>query len=159
MLSVVLLRSIVAVWACSPDVLPPAYCAEPEEGKVSVTVVSILASTKDDKIDEKLNDIAREVRKKMPELTGFRLATTTCRNVTLGNKEKFPAIDNQEVSVEAKNSTDKAGRFSLQVKAPPLSSLTYTCAGSKYFPIVTGYETKDGERLIVAVMVETPKSK
>src|SRR5437868_2548480 len=110
MLSAVLLRGVVAVWTCSPAVLPPVYCAEPEDGKVSVTVVSILASTKDDKVDEKLNDIAREVRKKMPELTGFRLATTTCRSVALGNKEKFPAVDEQEVSVETKNSTDKAGR-------------------------------------------------
>ncbi len=132
---------------------------EPQEGKVRVTVVSILATTQNDKIDDKAKEIAREVQKKMPELTGFTIATTTGRTMVLGTKEDFTVVDKNEVTVEARTCKDNAARYCLQVKAPTLESLTYTCACSKYFPIVTGYETKKGERLIIAVMVDLPKTK
>jgi hypothetical protein len=132
---------------------------EPQEGKVHVTVVSILATTQNDKIDEKAKEIANEVQKKMPELTGFAIATTTRRSMVLGTKEDFTVVDKNEVTVEARACKDNANRVCLQVKAPTLESLTYTCAYSKYFPIVTGYETKKGERLIIAVMVDLPKAK
>ena len=58
--------------------------------------------------------------------------------------------------MEANTCADKADRYCLQVKAPTLASVTYKCAPAKYFPIVTGYETKNGERLIIAVMVDAP---
>jgi hypothetical protein len=159
MLSVLLLRSAFCMWSVAPGPIVAVGSGEGDETKVSVTVVSILATTQDDHIDEKLNDVAREVRKKMPEFTGFRIATTTCLPVPIGGKKGFPTVDDQEVTVEAKVCTDKSDRFCLQVKAPTLQSLTYTCVGGKYFPIVTGYETKKSERLIIAVMVEKPKGK
>jgi hypothetical protein len=129
--------------ALAPAPVVPA--AEPEEGKVRVVVVSILATSKDETIDDSLKDVAREVKKKSPELTGFRMGPTTRLTVAMGDKVKFAAVDENEVTVE--------------VKAPTLASLTYTCVPGKYFPIVTGYETKNGERLIIAVMVELPKAK
>ena|ERR1051326_2153093 len=132
---------------------------EPQDAKVRVTVVSILATSKDDKVDDKLKEVAKEVSKKSQELTGFRIATTSARIIALASKEKFAAVDENEVTVEVNALKDNGSRFSVQVKAPTLASLTYNCVPGKYLPIVTGYETKNGDRLIIAVMVEVPKGK
>ena len=131
--------------------------ADADEGKVRVTVVSILATSKNNTVDDRLKEIAREVRKKMPELTGFGIATTSRLTMTLGTKETFAAVEENEVTIEAKICKENADRYCLQINAPTLALLKYTCVSGKYFPIVTGYETRNGDRLIIAVMVEKGK--
>ena len=133
--------------------------ADADAPKAHVTVVSIVASNKDTTIDEKAQEIAREVHKKSPELIGFRIATTTGRTIPMGSKESFGTVDENEVVIEVSPAEDDTVRYAVQVKVPTVSSLSYKCVGGKFFPIVTGYETKNGERLIIAVMVEEPKKK
>jgi hypothetical protein len=155
MLPALIIRCLFMLSASLPPGTLTICCFEPEDGKISVTVVTILASKDNDKVDPKLVDVAREVQKKDPDLKGFQLRHTTCRTIVVGTKETFTLIDDNELIVEARNCTEKPGRICLKLKAPTLSCLSYTCACSKYFPIVTGYETKDGQRLIIAVMVES----
>jgi hypothetical protein len=138
---------------------PTICCFDAEDGKVTITVVTILATTANEKVDPKLVEVAREIQKKDPDLKGFRAATTTSQAITVGAKQTFPLIDDHELIVEAKGCTEKPGRVCLKLKAPTLNCLSYTCACGKYFPIITGYETKNGERLIIAVMVEPCKGK
>ena len=58
-----------------------------------VTVVAILATDRDTVIDSKLNQIATEVRKSHPTLTGFRRDRATQKGVTINQKESFALID------------------------------------------------------------------
>ena len=43
--------------------------------EVHVTVVSVLATDKDDKVDKKLVDLAKKIKQKKPNLTGFKIDT------------------------------------------------------------------------------------
>ena len=48
-----------------------AMLARTDEKNIKVTVVAILASTTDKKIDKELTELAQEMRKKDPTLIGF----------------------------------------------------------------------------------------
>jgi hypothetical protein len=159
MFSAILLRCLFQLLLLSPFHCQPSCCADSDDDKVTITVVAILATTQNETIDPKLREVAREIRKKYPDLTGFRLARTTCRSIAVGTKEKIALVDDQEASIEAKRCAEKPSRICLNVKAPTLCCVTYNCACGKFMPIVTGYETKNNEQLIVAVMVESCKEK
>jgi hypothetical protein len=119
---------------------------------VRVSVVAILA-TGGTKVDPAVVEIAKEVRKKCPDLTGFRLARMTCRPVAVGKKETFPLEDDQTAAVEVEQGPDKNDRVRLTVTPPRLKEITYSTCTGKYFPIVTPYHTKAKEQLIIAIMV------
>jgi hypothetical protein len=122
--------------------------------KVKVTVVTILASTKDKVVDKELKCIAKEVQKQKPELTGFQLKDTACESLRPGEKHSFKLVDGQKVVVVVERSPDKDKRVRLTVKAPlAKGEIEYiTCCG-KFLPIKTKYKTKKGELLLIAVMV------
>jgi hypothetical protein len=128
---------------------PPAAPME-----IKVTVVAILATTAlPPKVDPKLEAIAREVQKREPTLTSFTLKQTTCQPVAIGQKESFPLVEDQVAEVTVKHHSPRDGKVGLMVKAPKVGAITYKTACDKFFPILTGYVTKNNERLIVAVMV------
>jgi hypothetical protein len=137
--------------------LPPTDpCGDAEE-KVNVTLIVILATDKNQKVDPKLGAIAQAVKKLDTSLTGFRLGTTTCETMTVGTKKKFPLVEEQEALVEAKHCDADPKRVCLKVKVPAMGSITYTSCCGKFFPFLTGYRTKARERVIIAVMVESCK--
>lgn len=123
---------------------------------VRVTVLAILATDRNDKIDDKIKCIADEVRKEEPTLTGFKLVHMASKSVEVGKKEKFPLVDDEAASIVVNQARDmeKDKRIGLTVKAPRVGEITYRTCCSKFFPIVTRYQTKDGSRLILAVMVK-----
>lgn len=121
------------------------------EDSVKVTVVAILASDKHQTIDKKLTEVAQEVRKKEPDLTGFTIERTTTKEIKIGQEEKFPLLEEQVVVVIVLKE-DKEGRRSLSIKPPTLGEITYTCACGKFFPVITRYTTANKDRLIIAVM-------
>lgn len=125
------------------------------EEPVKVTVVAVLASDKHSRIDPKLQELAREVQKRDPTLTGFRLGRVTCLPLKVGQKDTFPLTEDAAAEVTVLQPEGKEQRPRLSIKAPQMGEFVYeTCCG-KFFPIFTGYRTEKGqERLILAVMVK-----
>ncbi len=130
----------------------PARADDP----VTVSVVAILATDKNDKVDERVECIAKEMKKTDPKLTGFKVARMTCKSVAVGDKDCFEVVDGQTVCVTVEKRA-KDGRVCLKVEPPKLGAITYLTCCNKFFPVVTRYKTKDGDTLIVAVRVVTCK--
>jgi len=128
-------------------------CRAGDEPKISVKVVAVLATSKDAVVDEKLKCLATEVQKKEPTLTGFRLKTCSCKKLSVGDKVNFDLVDDQVAEVSIQQGPGKDDRIGLTVKPPMAGKIVYSSCCEKFFPIITRYETKDGERLIIAVCV------
>ncbi len=126
----------------------------PAEDSVRVTVVVVLATSENDVIDPKLADLAKEVQKRDPKLTGFKLMTTEGKSIPVGESHKFELVEKQELKVKVEKPKDGNGRISLTIKPPGLENITYGCTCDKFFPVVTPHRTKAGEVLIVAVMAK-----
>jgi hypothetical protein len=134
--------------------LPAAALPCRAAGDIHVSVVAILATADTTKVDPQVEAIAREVRKKYPSLTGFRLGRMTSDQVAVGKEMTFPLGDDQKAVVAVQRGPDKNDRVRLKVKPPHLNDIVYTTSLDKYFPIVTPYLTRTNqERLIIAIMV------
>jgi hypothetical protein len=144
---------LLAPWHLIFTLLVQPCTALVEEDSVQVTVVAILATDKNDKVDEKLERLAREIRKKEPKLKGFRLARVDCKPIPVGQSDKFALVDDEVATITVQRAADKNNQVRIKVKVPRLGAIVYTSVCGKFFPIVTRYWTKDGERLIVALMV------
>jgi hypothetical protein len=123
------------------------------EDKVKVTVVAILANNRDNVIDQRLKCIAKEVQKVEPQLTGFQMGQITCKSLTVGKAAKVTLVDLEAAEIVVQHGADQDDRVSLKVKAPQMGEIEYTSSCGKFFPIVTRYQTKDKDRLIIAIMV------
>lgn len=134
---------------------PPVGRADDPPPAVRVTVVVVLASREDTGVDPKLTALAREVRKRDDKLVGFRIAATVCKSIPVGGEaEEFDLVDKQTLSVRVNRPRDADGRIGLTITPPKLGDITYACACSKFFPVVTPYKTDKGEQLILAVMAK-----
>jgi hypothetical protein len=125
-------------------------------GNVRVSVVAILATDRDAPVDPRLDCVAKEVRRVHPDLKlkGFRLAKMTCKSVPVGKADCFELVIDQHAAVTVLKSADKDNRVQLKITPPTLGEITYTTCCGKFFPILTRYQTKNGEWLIVAVRVQ-----
>jgi hypothetical protein len=141
--------------ACAAILTP--WSAALAEERVKVTVVVILGTSRNADIDPKLKCVAREVQKVEPQLTGFQLGPATCKSLAVGNLFSFPLVEGQVADVIVQHAANEQDRVSLKVKPPQVGEITYTCACGKYFPIVTRYQTKAKDRLIVAIKVQPCK--
>lgn len=131
-----------------------ARAADPCKEKaqpVRVTVVVILATTENNVVDKKLTALAEEVQKRYPDLAGFKLVETLQKSIPVGESYTFDLPEEQSVKVAIDKPRDKEGQVGLTVTAPGGDAVTYTCACDKFFPLVTGYKTKDGRRLLLAI--------
>jgi hypothetical protein len=133
--------------------------APPKPGEVRVSVVSILAGEGGGKVDPRVACIAREVRKLHPELKSFRMAKMTCKDIAVAGTDDFVLVADQHASVTVVNAACKDRRVQLKITPPTLGEITYTTCCGKFFPIVTRYQTKNQEWLIVAVRVQHCKGK
>ncbi len=124
------------------------------DAPVRVTVVVVLATTTDAVVDEKLADLAKEVRKRNPALSGFKLAACVGKSIPVGESAEFELVEKAVLKVKVERPKDADGRISLTVKPPGTGEVTYACACDKFFPVVTPYKTAGGETLIVAVMAK-----
>ncbi len=129
------------------------------EEKVKVTVVAVLATENNKHVDPQLKCLADEVRKIEPKLTGFRTARATCKSLAVNEEFKFPLVDKEVASVLVQHGADKDDQVGLTVKAPQVGEIVYTSACGKFFPIVTRYQTKDKDRLIIMIRVQPCKGK
>jgi hypothetical protein len=125
-----------------------------QEQKVKVTVVVILACPGKEHVDPQLKWIAKEVRKKDKKLTCFKLKSTKCKSLAVDEKGVFPLVDGKTVTVVVKQGADKENRVGVAVTAPDQGEIVYRTVCGKFLPIVTRYQTKANERLILAVRVQ-----
>jgi hypothetical protein len=138
--------------------LAPAANAADE--KVTVSVVAILATDKNDKIEPpKIKEIAAELQKINPKLTGFHSPKETKKDIPLNSPEKFTLVDDQVVVIEVERAADQDNKNVIRVQPPTLGEIKYDTSCGKFFPIITKYETKDGEVLIIAIRVQPCKGK
>ena len=128
-----------------------AAAAGRAEETVQVTVVAILASDKDTFVDKRLADFAKEVQKKNPKLTGFRVADSKVGRLALGVTAPFPLVDKEAVDVTANASKTDEGKITITIKPPKHDQITYNCVCNRYFSMATQYYTKDKEQLFIAV--------
>ena len=131
-----------------------APCCSGDEKPVSVTVVIVLATDQNTTIDPKLKELAKEVQKRDPKLTGFKLVATECKSIPVGDTATINLTDKQVLKLTVDKSKDKDGRISMTLNPPGMDGVTYACACDKFFPVVTPHRTKSGEQLIIAVMAK-----
>lgn len=136
-----------------------ASAGDDEKEPVEVSVIAILATDRNDKVDPKLACIARQVRRTHKELTGFQMATVTSKSLAVGDRYVFEVVGAQKVGVTVQQGADEKDRVQVKVAPPGMGEITYdTCCG-KFLPIVTPFRTKDKELLIVAVCVRPCREK
>lgn len=121
---------------------------------IRVTVVTILATDRNTRVDERIKCVAEQVKKLDASLTGFRVERVSCRSLAVGVKETFKLVEEQTATITIQRGADKDKWVSLTLKAPTLGEITYSVLCEKYLPVLTRFTTKDGERLILAVMVK-----
>ena len=123
----------------------------PTDDPVRVTVVVVLATDGHAKVDPKLADLAKQVRKRDETLTGFVLGPAEAKSIPVGGSHTFELVDGQELKVTVTRGKGADGKISLTIKPPGLENVTYGCACDKFFPVVTPHRTKKDEVLIIAV--------
>jgi hypothetical protein len=125
-----------------------------EKETVQVSVLAILATEHNDRIDPKLTCIAKEVRRTHDKLTGFQVVRMTRRSLALGTRETFELVEDQKVAVAVQHGADEKNRVEVRIAPPRMGEITYdTCCG-KFLPIVTPYRTENKDLLIIAVRVQ-----
>ncbi len=126
------------------------------DDEVRISVVAILATTRNKTVDKRVECIAKEMKMIDPTLTGFSVARMTCKSVAIGSKDCFEVVDGKDVCVTAQKRCEKdKTHVCLKVEAPTLGAITYTTCCNKFFPMVTRYKNKDGDLLIIAVRVKS----
>ncbi|MCS7022728.1 MAG: hypothetical protein NZU63_12985 [Gemmataceae bacterium] len=142
------------LWLITLSAVAPGEPA-PAATPVRVTLVVILASTAThDDVDPPLEELAREVRKREPQLRCFRLLASHAQSILPGRQASFPLIEKQEATVKIEAFPDERGRVRITLTAPGINQLTYACVCDKYFPVVTPYRTRNGQTLILALMAK-----
>jgi len=130
----------------------------PPMREVKVSVVAILASEQDNKIDPRLEAIAKEIQKHHPQLKGFRMGKMTDKKVPVrGGSESFELVADQKADITVLKTADRNDKVQLKITPPTLGEITYTTTCGKFFPIMTRYQTSNNESLIVAVRVQPCK--
>jgi hypothetical protein len=148
-------RRLLWLLAIAAGPLAAAPCGDAEEVKVTLAV--ILATDRNNQVARELKGIAQEVQKKYPNLLGFRLEEITCKSLSVGKSEKFALVDDEVATVLVRYAADNKNRVGLTVKPPLQGEIQYTTCCGKFLPMVTRYETKDKERLIIAIRVQPCK--
>jgi hypothetical protein len=134
-----------------------AFGAAKEDPPIKVMVLVILGNDKNTEINERLREIAPELKKKDPKLTGFSLFRTSNPSMKMGESKQIDLIDKEELKVTVNEKTDDAGNVTITIKPPKVDAITYSCTCGKFFPVFTNYYTADNKRLIIAVMAKPCK--
>jgi hypothetical protein len=147
----------LAALACLLAAVPLA--AEPPQAQpepVKLSVVAICAHNRDENVDPRLKCMAEEIRKAVPQLTGFKVGKMYCKPVPVGTRETFKLVDDQEVVLTVVPGANK-GDLQIKVTPPQMGEVTYETSCGNFFTIITKYRTKKNEVLILAVRVQPCK--
>lgn len=142
-----LLGGVLAMFSCD-------CCQGKKVEKVKVTVVVILAAEEGDFVDKRLKAIAEEVQKLNPQLKSFHLKSMTDKSLTPEEKASFPLVEDRSAALIVKHGADSENRVGVAITAPNQGEIEYRTVCGKFLPIVTRYQTKGKERLILAIRVQ-----
>jgi hypothetical protein len=134
--------------------LAAAAPACPPADEIEVKVLAILASEHHKEVDKRLTEFAKQVQKKDPSLTGFKLERSNEETLNLGETKKFTLTGGEVVEVTVNKDRNEKGRIMLTIKPPKLSQITYECVCNKYFSIATEHyegKGKDRAQLFIAI--------
>ena len=95
-----------------------------------------------------------------PNLKSFHIKSMTTKSLAADDKTFFPLVDDKNVAITIKHGADttRKNRSSLAVVIrPDQGEIVYRCVCGKFLPIVTRYQTKGKERLILAIRVQPCK--
>jgi hypothetical protein len=130
-------------------------CGPKKPGRrVRVTVIVILASETDTRVDKKLECIAKQVRKMDSRFKGFRMEDLAWRSLPLGKAETFPLVEGQTTTITVQKARDKMDLIQLAVGPPMMGQITYSTPCDKFLTIFTPVRTKKGEQVFIAVRVQ-----
>ncbi len=135
------LRNLGVVAALLALLAGPAHAQDGK--KIKVTVVVILANDRSDEVDPRLKCIADEVRKFVPSLRGFTLASMACKSLAVNEKAAFPLVEEQAAEVVIHHCVDKNNRVCLGLTPPWQGEIVYRTVCGKFLPIVTRYHTRE----------------
>jgi len=141
--------------AIGSSLLGAGPCGPAEEVKITVAV--ILATDRNMVVDRDVKCVAEAVQKNYPNLTGFRLEKIAWESLAVGTSKKFALVDDEVATVLVRHGADSKNRVGLTMKAPLQGEIQYTTCCGKFFPIVTRYQTKDRDVLILAIRVQPCK--
>lgn len=134
-------------------------CPPAKEEPIQVIILVILATDQNDQVNERIKEIAVEVRKKDDKLTGFALHRTIRKSIKMGESANIELCKKNSMEVTINEKPDNEGRVTLSIKPPKLAEITYACTCGKFFPIITNCYTEDKQRLIIAIMARPCKKK
>jgi hypothetical protein len=126
----------------------------PPEKKVRVCVVVILGTERDAQVDRRLKDLAAEVKKFHPRLTGFHIKNLGSKSLAVGARDTFKLIGGQVAGITVQKQAGKDNRVQLKVTPPMMGEITYSTPCGKFLPIVTPYRTRNNDLLIIAIRVQ-----
>jgi hypothetical protein len=152
-----LLALLVAL--APPLLLPAAPPANDPARRVRISVVVILASETNADVDPRLTCIANEVKKRHPQLKGFRVAKVCYKSMPVGACESFELVGDQIATITVQGCAVKHDRVRLKVDPPSMGEITYSTPCGKFLPILTPLRTKKNELLIFGVRVQPCKGK
>src|SRR5437588_5811462 len=89
--------SLIAFLAIALLIVRAPACGAGDE--VKVTVVAVLATSQNKKVDADCQCLAKEVQKTNPTLTGFRIHRRSCKELAVGGKFEFPLVDKEVLEV------------------------------------------------------------
>ncbi|MCS7044748.1 MAG: hypothetical protein NZO58_00175 [Gemmataceae bacterium] len=141
----------IAFWFAVPALL--GACRSGDD-KVTVYLLVILAKEEGNVVDKRLQEFAREVREKNPNFTSFALKTMTKVSLAPQQKHVFKLVDGKTAQVVVRHGADKHNKVSLAVTPPDQGEIVYVTVCGKYLPIITPYQTKNKERLMLAISVQ-----
>ncbi|HEX3152019.1 MAG TPA: hypothetical protein VHR66_28355 [Gemmataceae bacterium] len=129
----------------------------PPSDEIEVKVLAILASEHNKEVNPKLTEFAKQVQKKEPSLTGFKLDRTNGEKLKLGETKKFLLTGNEVVEVTVNKERNEQGRITLTIKPPKMNQITYECACDKFFSMATDHfegKGKEKTQLFIAIMAK-----
>ena len=135
-------------------------CGATQQDKhITVTVVVILASEEGSTVDKRLQNIAGEIQKLNPTLKSFQVKSIAERSVAPMEKVTIDLVDDTKAVIAIMNAVDEQDKVALAVTPPNQGEIVYSTVCGKFLPIVTRYQTKDRQRLILAIQVQPCKKK
>jgi len=132
---------------------------KPAGRRIRVTVLVVLASEKSDMIDPRVKCIAEEVRKRNPQLKGFQLGPIRQESLAVDQVATFQLGEGHTAVVVVKKAACAKNRVELAVIPPCQGEIVYQTVCEKFLPIITRCQTKNQERLILAVRVQPCKGR
>ena len=113
--------------AVAAQLVAKGYSLAPTEAVADVILLNTCSvrDAAEQKAIGKMQNLAAEVRKKAPELTGFDLQKTFKQPLKIGDSVQVDLVGNAKMEVRLNERTDEQGRMTITVKPPKLDEITY----------------------------------